>query len=160
MRVILKIIRSWLPNRFKEFCWKKLYNMMEDGCSYVSFYAKLAGKGPTLMILKDSHHHIFGGFISESWRPVDIFYGTGECFVFTVKPLPAKYEWTHKNDLFIFSKNSIIMGGGGGGAFTLDSEFYHGMSQVSKTFLNKRLSHDEEFVCNVLEVWGFERAII
>lgn len=41
-------------------------------------------------------------------------------------------------------------------AFCLDSELNWGSSEVSQTFLNRRLSNNEEFHCHVVEVWGFE----
>jgi len=63
------------------------------------------------------------------------------------------------NDYYVFaSKDYIAMGGGGNSrhAFYLDSDFSWGTSEVSQTFLNRRLSSTEEFTCIDVEVWGIE----
>jgi len=88
---------------------------------------------------------------------VAIFFGTGECFVFSLKPHFACYKWTHANDLFMVARRDFIGMGGGTAAhyaFYLDSELYFGTSEVSNTFLNRRLSGTEEFRCTVVEVWA------
>jgi len=104
---------------------------------------------------------VFGGFATETWQPVGSFFGSGECFVFSVEPNYACYKWTGSNDYFMFaSKNYIAMGGGGNGrhAFYLDADFSWGTSEVSQTYLNRRLSSTEEFSCTIIEVWGIENS--
>jgi hypothetical protein len=58
---------------------------------------------------------VFGGFNSVGWECLTKkgYYGTGECFVFSIKPKMAFYKWTEANDYFVSStKDFIGMGGG------------------------------------------------
>jgi len=97
--------------------------------------------------------------VSEEWKDSgQKFFGTGECFVFSLKPKFACYKWTRANDYFmVATKEYIGMGGGTSSryAFYIDSDLNFGTSEVSNTFLNKQLSGTEEFNCVVVEVWGF-----
>lgn len=104
------------------------------------------------------------------------FEGSGECFVFALHPKVAVYRWTGANDLFMVStREYIAMGGGcaifvlmddeqttpftpprtaGRYAFYISTEFQWGTSEVSNTFLNRRLSSGEEFQIAVVELWS------
>jgi len=82
--------------------------------------------------------------------------------VFTVKPTLQVYKWTHSNDFFMLAtKEYLSMGGGTSGrhAFYLDSDFSWGTSEISQTFLNRRLSSSEEFTCTVVEAWGIKEDV-
>lgn len=101
---------------------------------------------------------MFGGYGTEEWLLNGQFTGTGECFVFALKPKVACYRWTGANEFFqIATREHFGMGGGTSGryAFYVDSEFSWGTSEVSNTFLNRRLSSSEEFQVAVVEVWNF-----
>lgn len=41
-------------------------------------------------------------------------------------------------------------------AFYVDSSFHFGTSEISNTFLNRRLSNTEEFEIVAVEVWVFD----
>lgn len=56
---------------------------------------------------------IFGGFASQSWSIQSRYYGTGESFLFTLKPKSQIYKWTKKNSFFMYSTSSFISFGGG-----------------------------------------------
>jgi hypothetical protein len=45
------------------------------------------------MIIKDEAHATFGAFCSSPWEPHPTFFGTGESFVFTVRPEFGVYRW-------------------------------------------------------------------
>lgn len=55
---------------------------------------------------------MFGGFATTNWQVKPLFYGDGECFVFSVLPLPAVYKATHSNECYMIS-NSTMIGMGG-----------------------------------------------
>jgi hypothetical protein len=56
---------------------------------------------------------VFGGYASEPWAAHPNFFGTGECFLFTLKPQFNAYKWTKANNLFMYAqRDGIAMGGG------------------------------------------------
>jgi len=156
-----KKIRNSLPTRYRDYNWKRLFSTTTEGTSLITFYSRIENKGPTVLLIEDTNGYIFGGFASEEWHISDRFFGTGETFVFTVKPKFFCYKWTGGNDYFLHgTKDFIGMGGGGSGRYALyvDSEFLWGTSETSNTFLNRRLSCTEEFSATIVEVWGFTRS--
>jgi hypothetical protein len=42
-----------------------------------------AGKGPTLVLVKDKQGHLFGGYASEPWVKNGKFYGEVHCLLTT-----------------------------------------------------------------------------
>lgn len=68
---------------YRNMKWVLLYRLSEHGVSMNTFLQRLADEEITLIIIKDSKNHKFGGFCNESWYTAQQFYGTGENFVFT-----------------------------------------------------------------------------
>eukprot|EP01122_Echinamoeba_exundans_P007366 TRINITY_DN224_c0_g1_i1.p1 TRINITY_DN224_c0_g1~~TRINITY_DN224_c0_g1_i1.p1 ORF type:complete len:1042 (-),score=192.97 TRINITY_DN224_c0_g1_i1:54-3179(-) len=152
-------LSSHLPLRQRFSNWKLKFSTELHGTSLITFFAKVKGESPTLIIIKDSDGYVFGGFASEAWEPKRGYFGTGECFLFSLEPSLAVYTWTKADSYFMFARRDCIAMGGQGtsgrNGFWLDSEFNFGTSEVCKTFLNRRLSAAEEFKCTVVEVWSF-----
>ena len=42
--------------------------------------------GSTLIIVKDTTGHVFGGFANENWKQDPNFFGTAACFLFRLRP--------------------------------------------------------------------------
>jgi len=151
-------VRQQLPIRLRDYNWKLLFSTGNDGTSLNTFYNRVAEHNYTLIFIKESSGNVFGGFCTESWQPLNKYFGTGESFVISVRPKVDCYKWTTSNDYFMFaSMEYLAMGGGGVGgrhAFYLDADFSWGTSEVSQTYLNRRLSSAEEFSCVLVEVWG------
>jgi len=152
-----KKLRYCLPFRFRDLNWIRIFTTAVHGTSMTTFYSKLNGVGSTIMLIQDTNGYVFGGYASEEWEKKKTFFGTGECFVFSIRPKFAYYPWTRYNDYFMYASNEgLAMGSGENGrfAFYIDSEFEYGTSEISITYLNKRLSCVEEFSCILLEVWA------
>jgi WD40 repeat protein len=153
----LLLLREYFPNRYRSMDWKRIFCTETHGTSLITFYGRVRDKSPTLLLIKDDDGYVFGGYASEPWIPQPHFFGTGECFLFTLKPQFNAYKWTKANNLFMYAqRDGIAMGGGQTGhyGFWIDGEFNCGTSEVSKTFLNRRLSRAEEFKCTVVETWA------
>jgi len=151
-------IRKSLPLRYRDKNWIRLFSTAVDGTSLLTFYRNLEDKGPTVLLIQDTGGYVFGGFASVEWAVHDRFFGTGECFLFSTLPKFACYKWTRANDYFMHATpKSISMGGGGTCryGFYLDSQLHWGTSETSNTYFNRCLSCTEEFLCTILEVWGF-----
>jgi len=151
-------LRGSLPFRYKYHDWKLLFSTSVHGTSLLTFYKHLDRKAPTILVIRDTDGHLFGGFSSQPWHISKTFFGTGESFLFSLMPNFAVYTWTGADDYYcIGNRDFLAMGGGGTSGrygLWLDSELSAGTSEVSKTFLNRRLSLNEEFTCAVVEVYA------
>lgn len=48
--------------------WRLLYSSDRDGCSLKTLYRRVAHCGPVILVVVDSHGHVFGAFASEEIR--------------------------------------------------------------------------------------------
>lgn len=151
-------LSSILPLSVRFSPWLLAYSPKKHGVSIQSFYRNLADRGPSLVCVRDSNGKIFGGYASESWAPLNKYYGTGESFVFTLIGDDVKiYPWAARNVFIQYGDDKMIaMGGGGESALVINGSFLRGSSQKCTTFLNERLSSEDDFVIRDLEFWTFE----
>ncbi|CAI5515164.1 unnamed protein product [Closterium sp. Naga37s-1] len=145
-----------LPARLRTARWTLLYSTARDGISLATLYRKVAKKGPSLLIVRDSRKHVFGCFTSEEWKASTRYYGNGECFAFQVRPRLMAFRWTRVNALFMLSSaNSLALGGGDHYSLLLQSDLLSGYSGPCSTFGSCSLSSTEDFNVTHVEVWGF-----
>ena len=55
--------------------WRLLFSSRVHGESFSVLVKKIQDQGPTVLIIKDSDGHVFGGFASESWSVRPQFIG-------------------------------------------------------------------------------------
>ncbi|EGC37562.1 hypothetical protein DICPUDRAFT_94046 [Dictyostelium purpureum] len=154
---IYKKIRHYLPIRTQGSDIELLYNSINDGISFSTFYRKVKPAEKSIMLIKDEHGYIFGAFLSDKIEcKKDFFYGSGETFLFSIKPVFAIHTWTKKNDLFMYTSHDYIsIGGGSHFGLWMDNDFHHGSTGPCETFDNPHLSKDpDSFIPNVVEIWG------
>ena len=110
----IKELWDCVPNRFRyDYDLRKMFSTDTNGTSLITFYSKLRNQQPSLIIIRDENQYIFGGFASMSWEFNPVFYGTGESFVFALKPEFHAYKWTKSNNMFMYAqRDGIAMGGG------------------------------------------------
>jgi len=151
------LLVPFLPRRYASSDWSLLYSTDKHGISINTFYSKVKEKGPTILLIEDSNHYVFGAFVSESWKSdYQGYYGTGETFLFTLRPKLSVYKWTQQDNYFILSSmQSLSIGGGGTYGLWIDNEFHEGSSSECTTFLNSCLSSTQIFKCIYVEIWGF-----
>ncbi|XP_032933009.1 TBC1 domain family member 24-like [Catharus ustulatus] len=95
----MRLVWSWIPERFSLFPPLLLFSTSEDGCSLQRFYTCCEGYEPTVLLIKTTEGEVCGAFLSSDWSErkksgaTSGFFGTGECFVFTVRPEAERYEW-------------------------------------------------------------------
>ena len=114
------------------------------------------------IVIEDSWGYQFGGFLGQPIHNKRGYYGSGESFVFAIRPQPRVYRWTRRNDLFVITNRSrLAMGGGqgttGGFCFQLDDELNTGIANPSETFGKPVLASNEFFRCLDIEVWTLEQ---
>ncbi|XP_030906496.1 oxidation resistance protein 1 isoform X6 [Melopsittacus undulatus] len=155
---IEKLTKS-LPPRTIGYPWTLVYSTAKHGMSLKTLYRTMMGLDtPVLLVIKDSDGQVFGALASEPFKVSDGFYGTGETFMFTFCPDFEVFKWTGDNMFFIKGDMDSLAFGGGGGEFALwlDGDLYHGRSHSCKTFGNRTLSKQEDFIIQDIEIWAFE----
>lgn len=95
----MRDIWSWIPERFALCQPQLLFTTSNHGCSLNRFYSHCEGYEPTLLLIRTTDGDVCGAFLSTDWEERKrggnklSFFGTGECFVFKLKPEMERYEW-------------------------------------------------------------------
>ncbi|TWW81385.1 TBC1 domain family member 24 [Takifugu flavidus] len=95
----MRDIWSWIPERFALCQPHLLFTTTNHGCSLNRFYSHCEGHEPTLLLIRTTDGDVCGAFLSTDWEERKrggnklSFFGTGECFVFRLKPEMERYEW-------------------------------------------------------------------
>ncbi|XP_034049074.1 TBC1 domain family member 24 [Thalassophryne amazonica] len=95
----MRDIWSWIPERFALCQPQLLFTTSTHGCSLNRFYSHCEGYEPTLLLIRTTDGDACGAFLSTDWEERKrggnklSFFGTGECFVFRLKPEMERYEW-------------------------------------------------------------------
>ncbi|XP_061700425.1 oxidation resistance protein 1 isoform X2 [Syngnathoides biaculeatus] len=147
-----------LPPKTVGHTWQLAYSTSLHGSSLRSLYRKVsATDSPALVVIKDSLDEVFGAFLSHPLRISEAFYGTGETFLFMLRPRFKCFRWTGENSFFIKGDLDSFAIGGGSGHFGLwvDENLYQGRSSPCYTFNNCCLSETDDFRVMELEVWTF-----
>ena len=101
---------------------------------------------------------IFGAFLSDAPKKSEHFEGTGQTFVFKLKPTFNVYKWTGENTYFFKVDNDCMIIGSskGSNAIWVDADLYQGRTRACGTFDNPSLMEEEDFTLKTLECWAFE----
>jgi hypothetical protein len=76
-----------LPPRTDGHDWVLKFSTSKDGFALNSLIRKLAKvEGPVILIMSDIPGAVFGAFLSDAPKFSEHFEGTGETFLFTLKP--------------------------------------------------------------------------
>eukprot|EP00122_Pirum_gemmata_P007607 Pgem_evm1s6986 len=108
----LSWIRPSLPPNLFDNDWHLLYSSSKNGFSLATIFRMSKDTGPCVLVCKDKKGWIFGCFCSEELhKKSELYYGTGESFLFRSKPTRKVYHFTQNNQLLIYNtEKSISMG--------------------------------------------------
>ncbi|XP_036441240.1 MTOR-associated protein MEAK7 [Colossoma macropomum] len=145
--------------------WRLLFSTNIHGESFTRLVGNCKGGGPTVLLVKDTKGHIFGGFVSHSWELKPQFQGDSRCFLFSVFPSMRVFISTGYNQHYMYLNqgqqtmpNGLGMGGQHGYfGLWLDYDFGRGHSRARPrctTYGSPQLSGDEDFTVDTVEVWG------
>ncbi|XP_030589031.1 TBC1 domain family member 24-like isoform X1 [Archocentrus centrarchus] len=100
----MRVIWAWIPERFALFSPFRLFSTAEHERTLASFYSHVEGHEPAVLMIKTVDEEVFGAFLSTDVterRKHDseelAYFGTGECFVFTLRPSMELYQRTMVN---------------------------------------------------------------
>ncbi|XP_005815570.2 TBC1 domain family member 24-like [Xiphophorus maculatus] len=95
----MRVIWAWIPERFALFNPVQLFHIAEHGRNLSSLYSRVEGHEPIVLIIKTMDEEVFGAFLSMDLmerRNHDskglTYFGTGECFVFMLRPSMERYQ--------------------------------------------------------------------
>ncbi|XP_013860294.1 TBC1 domain family member 24 [Austrofundulus limnaeus] len=98
-RTEMRVIWAWIPERVALFSPVRLFSTAEHGRGLSLFYSHVEGHEPVVIIIKTMEEEVFGVFLSTDLietRNHDseelMYFGTGECFVFTLRPNMERYQ--------------------------------------------------------------------
>jgi hypothetical protein len=143
--------------------WRFLFSTASHGESFSKFLENIQEKGHTLIIVRDTGGHVFGGYAPQSWKIGPKFFGNEQSFLFHLSPRFVTYSTTGYNKNFLYlnvQQKTFPNGLGFGGTLEyfglwLDSEFGKGKCSPScSTYTNPQLSSSPEFDVEHLEVWA------
>jgi len=169
---IIEIWR-WLPTRLQLLEFEIVYSTDIHGSRLMTLFDKIEFYHTTVIVVKTLNGDVFGAFCSQPWfnrmpgkalRPS--YFGTGESFLFKLRPKIEKYEWIGKSkggetqcdeELFQFADNkTLIVGSGGhGSGLQIDENIQFGSSSRCNTFQNEQLCDEQHFEIGILEVMSF-----
>lgn len=168
-----------LPSKTLGKAWSLIYSGNEHGMSLTTLYQKTktwkilnerhGDITPCVLIIKDSNDHVFG-YVSSCLLRISghEFLGTGESFLFTIKPNFKIFSWTGQNDMFLnCGKDYLRIGSNNSGrskdhptkcgmGLFIDKYLEYGRSTNCQTFQNESLSSNENFLIQEVELWSFE----
>ena len=128
-----------LPIRAQRSKWCLLYNSKRHGRGLNSFFNRCCGRGPTLIIIRDTKKFVFGAYADTDWNKYPKFYGNSSCFLFQLRPHFRIYRPSLINENFQFFNfgnqfnkyNGLAMGGNLEQhyfAFSIENDFESGKS--------------------------------
>ncbi|XP_074487822.1 MTOR-associated protein MEAK7 [Sebastes fasciatus] len=160
----LMFLAPQLPDSYNA-PWRLVFSTRLHGESFTRMVTGLTKCGPTLLLVKDTKGHVFGGFASHAWEVKPQFQGDSRCILFTVFPRLRVYTATGYNQHFMYLNqnqqtmpNGLGMGGQHGYfGLWLDSDFGRGHSRARPkctTYGSPQLSGEEDFTLDSMEVWA------
>ncbi|CAL8328739.1 unnamed protein product [Lota lota] len=93
----MRVVWAWIPERFALFSPVQLFSTAEHGRSLATFYSLVEGHEPAVLILKTADEEVCGSFLSTDLterikHESNDYFGTGECFVFMLRPSMERYQ--------------------------------------------------------------------
>uniref|UniRef100_A0A7N8XM87 TBC1 domain family member 24 n=1 Tax=Mastacembelus armatus TaxID=205130 RepID=A0A7N8XM87_9TELE len=111
----MRVVWAWIPERFALFNPIRLFSTTEHEKDLSTLYSLIEGHEPTVLMIKTVEEEVFGAFLSTDMterrkRKSEglTYFGTGECFVFTVRHIPASQRIFVPTSYSVSTFNSSI----------------------------------------------------
>jgi len=111
-----EMLLNWLPK--KPVKLTLLLNSKQDGSSLNTFWEKVNGKCPTLIVIETIEGCIFGGYTTQLWKDDDKPIRDENAFVFSIDK-KKKYNIKQPENAIGFSKNKYLIFGWNNNAFLI-----------------------------------------
>ncbi|CAF4062722.1 unnamed protein product [Rotaria magnacalcarata] len=166
---------SLIPSRLTEFQPERIYSSNIHGRRLQTLYDHVEFHEYCLIIIRNEHQQIFGAFCSgqlANRTKTRTWFGTGESFLFSLKPERQVYKWVGYQtstksstkafeDYFIYADNDRLLMGGSEEplniGLAIQKDLNEGSTRQCDTYGNQALSSSEHFQIMEIEVFGFTR---
>lgn len=164
---------SLIPNRLTEFQPIRVFSSRVHGHRLRTLYNHVEAKEFCLIIIRNEREEIFGAFCSTPLADrlkTRTWFGTGESFLFTLKPQRQVYKWIGYEripsgqtqpyeDYFLYGNDQRLLIGGSREALniglSIGEDLVEGNSKSCDTFANQPLASAEHFQIIEIEVFSF-----
>ena len=112
-----------MPPKLECHHWILVFSTSNQGFSLQNMMRKLSNfqQSPLLLVLSDLENNVFGAFLSgvPQIGKEGNFEGTGETFLFKLRPQTKAFNWTGENNFFYRVDNDCLIIGSSKGKFGL-----------------------------------------
>ncbi|CAF3727009.1 unnamed protein product [Adineta steineri] len=166
---------SLIPSRLTDYQPERIYSSNIHGRRLRTLYDHVEYHEYCLIIIRNENQEVFGGFCSgqlANRTKTRTWFGTGESFLFTIKPERQVFKWvgysplTKGNtqayeDYYIYADDERLQMGGSKEplniGLSIRQDLNEGSTKQCDTFDSKPLSTIEHFQIMEIEVFGFTR---
>lgn len=156
-------IWSWIPPRYRLLNLDLAFTTAEHGLMLSTLVTRCDGHEPLLLLIETMSGKVLGAYLSKAldFRHGPSFYGTGETFLFTLKPEMKKYPWdlSSGNHSFVCVTDAFLACGTGADFGLWIDRFLNRLtSGPSATFANAPMvdaAHPDDLQIYCLEAFRF-----
>jgi hypothetical protein len=105
---LLWMMSSFIPDHCLAKPWKRLFCSVRHGQSFARFMTRMVFKGPTVLVIKDSGGHVFGGYAPVSWHKGNRFFGDSHAFLFSAAPSIKVFTSSGYNDHYMWLSTRLV----------------------------------------------------
>jgi hypothetical protein len=93
----LLVLAGWIPKTQRLHEFNLTYVLKRDGACLDTVYSQCLDPDivSSFIVMEDKDGYVFGGFLNEAFKKSDGYYGTGESFVFSIRPELKVYRWNN-----------------------------------------------------------------
>lgn len=166
---------SLIPNRLSDFQPERIYSSNIHGRRLRTLYDHVEYHEYCLIVIRNEHQQIFGAFCAgqlANRSKTRTWFGTGESFLFTLKPERQVFKWVGYQtaakgctkayeDYFIYADDERLQMGGSleplNIGLSIQQDLNEGSTRPCDTYASQPLSSSEHFQIMEIEVFGFTR---
>jgi hypothetical protein len=166
---------SLIPPRLADFQPERIYSSNIHGRRLRTLYDHVEYHEYCLIMIRDEEQHVFGAFCAGQLAhrtKTRTWFGTGESFLFTLKPERQVFKWVgyqsanqgrtkSTEDFFIYADDERLQVGGSAEPMNIGLCIQHDLNQGSTrqcdTYASRPLAAKEDFQIMEIEVFGFTR---
>jgi hypothetical protein len=91
------VLVGWMPKSTRLNEINLSYILKKDGASLERLYSLCSDSDvcASFILIEDSDGHVFGGYLNQAFMNSSKYYGSGESFVFSIRPKLEVYRWSH-----------------------------------------------------------------
>lgn len=124
-----------------------------------TFYLRTKNHKTYLLLIRDENKNIFGAYITDEIRNSQVFYESGETFIFTFYKSERIHYFnaTGVNDLYIRTDEDSLSFGASNNKYSIfiNGYFNSGYTDTTTTFKNPILTGCTQYKIMRMEMWAF-----